>query len=106
SYCVGLAGSPDLKAAREVADFLGTFHREFTFTLQDGINALEDVIHHLETFDVTTIRASTPMYLMTRLIKATGSDLVRLTMTYDESNDTLIMSSAGFMSLGLSKGQC
>ncbi|KAF4749177.1 asparagine synthetase [Perkinsus olseni] len=76
SYCVGLAGSPDLKAAREVADFLGTFHREFTFTLQDGINALEDVIHHLETFDVTTIRASTPMYLMTRLIKATGVKMV------------------------------
>ncbi|KAF4665795.1 asparagine synthetase [Perkinsus chesapeaki] len=76
SYCVGLAGSPDLKAAKEVAEFLGTFHREFTFTLQDGINALEDVIHHLETFDVTTIRASTPMYLMTRLIKATGVKMV------------------------------
>ncbi|KAF4657996.1 asparagine synthetase [Perkinsus olseni] len=76
SYCVGLEGSPDVKAAREVAEFLGTHHREFTFTLQDGIDALEDVIYHLETFDVTTVRASTPMYLMTRLIKATGVKMV------------------------------
>ncbi|XP_026414695.1 asparagine synthetase [glutamine-hydrolyzing]-like isoform X1 [Papaver somniferum] len=76
SFCVGLEGSPDLKAAREVADYLGTVHHEFTFTVQDGIDAIEDVIYHIETYDVTTIRASTPMFLMSRKIKALGVKMV------------------------------
>ncbi|KAA0067313.1 asparagine synthetase [Cucumis melo var. makuwa] len=76
SFCVGLEGSPDLKAAREVADFLGTVHHEFHFTVQDGIDAIEDVIYHIETYDVTTIRASTPMYLMARKIKSLGVKMV------------------------------
>ena len=76
TFSVGLKGSPDLKYAKEVADFLGTVHHEFNFTIQEGIDALRDVIYHLETYDVTTIRASTPMYLMSRKIKATGIKMV------------------------------
>ncbi|KAM3256555.1 hypothetical protein ACQJBY_049165 [Aegilops geniculata] len=81
SFCVGLEGSPDLKAAKEVANYLGTMHHEFTFTvqhkaLQDGIDAIEDVIYHTETYDVTTIRASTPMFLMSRKIKSLGVKMV------------------------------
>ncbi|TVU27541.1 hypothetical protein EJB05_30160 [Eragrostis curvula] len=76
SFCVGLEGSPDLKAAKEVADYLGTVHTEFHFTVQDGIDAIEDVIYHIETYDVTTIRASTPMFLMSRKIKALGVKMV------------------------------
>lgn len=76
SFVVGLEGSPDLKAAREVADYLGTVHHEFHFTVQDGIDAIEDVIYHVETYDVTTIRASTPMFLMSRKIKALGVKMV------------------------------
>lgn len=76
SFCVGLHGSPDLKAAREVAEYLGTLHHEFHFTVQDGLDALEDVIYHIETYDVTTIRASTPMFLMARKIKALGVKMV------------------------------
>ncbi|XP_043807148.1 asparagine synthetase [glutamine-hydrolyzing] 1 isoform X2 [Manihot esculenta] len=76
SFCVGLEGSPDLKAAKEVADYLGTVHHEFHFTVQDGIDAIEDVIYHIETYDVTTIRASTPMFLMARKIKALGVKMV------------------------------
>ncbi|KMZ70781.1 Asparagine synthase (glutamine-hydrolyzing) [Zostera marina] len=76
SFCVGLEGSPDLKAAKEVAEYLGTTHCEFYFTVQDGIDAIEDVIHHVETYDVTTIRASTPMFLMSRKIKALGVKMV------------------------------
>ncbi|CAN1354613.1 Asparagine synthetase [glutamine-hydrolyzing] 1 [Linum perenne] len=76
SFCVGLEGSPDLKAAKEVADYLGTLHHEFHFTVQDGIDAIEDVIYHIETYDVTTIRASTPMFLMSRKIKAMGVKMV------------------------------
>ncbi|KAK7289835.1 hypothetical protein RIF29_03804 [Crotalaria pallida] len=72
SFCVGLEGSPDLKAGKEVADYLGTVHHEFTFTVQDGIDAIEEVIYHIETYDVTTIRASTPMFLMSRKIKSLG----------------------------------
>ncbi|CAI0387684.1 unnamed protein product [Linum tenue] len=75
-FCVGLEGSPDLKAAREVADYLGTVHHEFHFTVQDGIDAIEDAIYHIETYDVTTIRASTPMFLMSRKIKALGVKMV------------------------------
>ena len=63
-------------AAREVAQFLSTVHHEHTFTLEEGLDALQDVIYHLETFDVTTIRASTPMYLLSRKIKAQGVKMV------------------------------
>lgn len=76
SYCVGLEGSPDLKAARQVADYLGTLHTEFTYTVQEGLDAIPDVIHHVETYDVTTIRASTPMFMMARKIKALGVKMV------------------------------
>ena len=64
SFAVGLPGSPDLKAAQEVANHLGTVHHEIHFTVQEGLDAIRDVIYHIETYDVTTIRASTPMYLM------------------------------------------
>jgi asparagine synthase (glutamine-hydrolysing) len=76
SFSVGLKESPDLKAARVVADELKTVHHEFTFTVDEGINALHDVIFHLETYDVTTIRAATPMYLMARKIKCLGVKMV------------------------------
>jgi asparagine synthase (glutamine-hydrolysing) len=76
SFSIGLPNAPDAIAAREVADFLGTKHHTFTFTIEDGLNALTDVIFHLETFDVTTIRASTPMFLLSRKIKAMGVKMV------------------------------
>ncbi|KAH6899797.1 hypothetical protein B0T10DRAFT_394185 [Thelonectria olida] len=76
SFSIGLPGSPDNKAALEVAKFLGTRHHVMTFTIEDGLNALSDVIYHLETYDVTTIRASTPMYLLSRKIKAMGVKMV------------------------------
>eukprot|EP01027_Heterolobosea_sp_BB2_P001343 GEZU01002051.1.p1 GENE.GEZU01002051.1~~GEZU01002051.1.p1 ORF type:complete len:560 (-),score=192.23 GEZU01002051.1:61-1740(-) len=76
SFCIGLKGAPDLIAAKAVADFLGTVHHEFHFTVQEGIDALPDVIYHLETYDVTTIRASTPMYFLARRIKAMGVKMV------------------------------
>lgn len=76
SFAVGLEGSPDLAAAQKVANHLGTVHHEIKFTIQEGIDALTDVIYHLETYDVTTIRASTPMYLMARAIKAMGIKMV------------------------------
>ncbi len=76
SFAIGLEGSPDLAAAQKVADHLGTVHHEIKFTIQEGIDALKDVIYHLETYDVTTVRASTPMYLMARAIKAMGIKMV------------------------------
>ena len=76
TFAVGLEGSPDLAAARKVADHLGTVHHEMHYTIQEGLDALRDVIWHIETFDVTTIRASTPMYLMARRIKAMGVKMV------------------------------
>lgn len=76
SFSIGLPGAPDTKAAEGVAQFLGTKHHSFTFTLQEGLDALSDVIYHLETYDVTTIRASTPMYLLSRKIKAMGVKMV------------------------------
>lgn len=77
SFCIGLSrDSPDHIAAREVAEYLGTIHHEFLFTVQDGLDALEQVIWHLETYDVTTVRASTPMYLLSRRIKALGVKMV------------------------------
>lgn len=76
TFSIGLEGSPDLAAARTVADALGTAHHEFHFTVQEGLDALPDVIHHVETYDVTTIRASTPMYLLARRIRAMGIKMV------------------------------
>jgi asparagine synthase (glutamine-hydrolysing) len=76
SFSIGLPGAPDTEAAMEVAKFLGTKHHALTFTVEDGLNALSDVIYHLETYDVTTIRASTPMYLLSRKIKGLGVKMV------------------------------
>ena len=76
SFSIGLPGAPDAIAAQEVANFLGTKHHTLTFTLEDGLNALSDVIYHLESYDVTTIRASTPMFLLSRKIKAMGIKMV------------------------------
>ncbi|HIF84487.1 MAG TPA: asparagine synthase B [Flavobacteriaceae bacterium] len=76
SFAVGLAGSPDLKASKLVAEHIGSIHHEVTFTIQEGLDAIKDVIFHLETYDVTTIRASIPMYLMARVIKSMGIKMV------------------------------
>jgi asparagine synthase (glutamine-hydrolysing) len=76
SFAIGLDGSPDLAASRKVADQIGTVHHEVTFTVQEGLDAIKDVIYHLETYDITTIRASTPMYLLSRVIKSMGIKMV------------------------------
>jgi len=76
SFSIGIKGSPDLKAAKEVADFLGTVHHSYVYTIQEGLDAIKEVIHHLETYDTTTIRAATPMFLMSRKIKAMGVKMV------------------------------
>ncbi len=76
TFCIGLEGSPDAAAAREVAEHIGSVHHDFRFTVQEGIDALRDVIWHLETYDVTTIRAATPMLLMARRIRAMGIKMV------------------------------
>ncbi|EKO3925203.1 asparagine synthase B [Vibrio metschnikovii] len=76
SFAIGLEGAPDLKAAREVAEKIGTIHHEMTYTIQEGLDAIRDVIYHIETYDVTTIRASTPMFLLGRKIKAMGIKMV------------------------------
>jgi len=76
SFAIGLEGAPDLAAASQVAAHIGTVHHEFHFTVQEGLDALRDVIYHLETYDVTTVRASTPMYLMARRIRAMGIKMV------------------------------
>ena len=76
SFSVGLKGSPDLIAAQKVADYIGTIHHEIIFTIQEGLDAIKDVIYNLETYDITTIRASTPMYLMARVIKSMGIKMV------------------------------
>ena len=76
SFAIGLSGSPDLVAARKVADHIGTVHHEIHFTVQEGLDALRDVIYHIETYDVTTVRASTPMYLLARVIKSMGVKMV------------------------------
>lgn len=76
SFAIGLEGSPDLAASRKVADHIGTVHHEITFTVQEGLDAVRDVIYHLETYDVTTVRASTPMYMMARVIKSMGIKMV------------------------------
>lgn len=76
SFAIGLEGSPDLEAAAKVAKHIHTVHHEINFTVQEGLDAIRDVIYHLETYDVTTIRASTPMYLMARVIKSMGVKMV------------------------------
>ena len=76
SFAVGLKGAPDLVKAREVAKFIGTVHHEVNYTIQEGLDAIRDVIYHIETYDVTTIRASTPMYLLARVIRSMGIKMV------------------------------
>ncbi|MEM6270198.1 MAG: asparagine synthase B [Bacteroidota bacterium] len=76
SFAIGLRGSPDLAKAREVADHIGSIHHEVYFTIQEGLDAIREVIYHLETYDVTTVRASTPMYLLARVIKSMGIKMV------------------------------
>ncbi|GHT75737.1 asparagine synthase B [Bacteroidia bacterium] len=76
SFAVGLEGSPDLAAAQKVAEHIGTVHHEVHFTIQEGLDAIRDVIYHIETYDVTTIRASTPMYLLARVIRSMGIKMV------------------------------
>lgn len=76
SFAVGLKGAPDLAKAREVADYIGTIHHEINYTVQEGLDAIRDVIYYIETYDVTTVRASTPMYLLARVIKSMGIKMV------------------------------
>lgn len=76
SFAIGLEGAPDLAKARKVADHIGTVHHEIHYTVQEGLDALRDVIYHIETYDVTTVRASTPMYLLARVIKSMGIKMV------------------------------
>ena len=76
SFAVGLKGAPDLEKARLVADHIGTVHHEINYTIQEGIDAIRDVIYYIETYDVTTVRASTPMYLLARVIKSMGIKMV------------------------------
>ena len=76
SFCIGLEDSPDLAAAQKVADFLGTTHHNYHFTVPEALDAVSDAIYHMETYDVTTIRAGTPMFLIARKIKSTGVKMV------------------------------
>ena len=76
SFAVGLKGAPDLQKARVVADHIGTVHHEINYTIQEGLDAVRDVIYYIETYDVTTVRASTPMYLLSRVIKSMGIKMV------------------------------
>ncbi len=76
SFAVGLKGAPDLAAAKKVADYIGTVHHEINYTIEEGLDAIRDVIYYIETYDVTTVRASTPMYLLARVIKSMGIKMV------------------------------
>jgi len=76
SFAVGLKDAPDLSKAREVAEHIGTIHHEINYTIQEGLDAIRDVIYYIETYDVTTVRASTPMYLLARFIKSMGIKMV------------------------------
>ena len=76
SFAVGLKGAPDLAKAKVVADYIGTVHHEINYTIQEGLDAIRDVIYYIETYDVTTVRASTPMYLLARVIKSMGIKMV------------------------------
>ncbi len=84
SYSIGLESSPDLLAAREMARFLGTNHFEYVYSLEEGIDALRNTIYHLESYDITTVRASTPMYLLARRIRGNGTKVV---LTGDGSDE-------------------
>ncbi|MDE6159176.1 MAG: asparagine synthase B [Bacteroidaceae bacterium] len=76
SFAIGLKGAPDLAKAREVAEHIGTVHHEINYTIREGLDAVRDVIYYIETYDVTTVRASTPMYLLARVIKSMGIKMV------------------------------
>ena len=76
SFVIGLEGAPDLAAAKKVADYIGTVHHEIHYTIQEGLDAIRDVIYHIETYDVTSVRASTPMYMLARVIKSMGIKMV------------------------------
>ncbi len=76
SFAIGLKGAPDLIKAKEVADYIGTVHHEINYTVQEGLDAIRDVIYHIETYDITTVRASTPMFLLARVIKSLGVKMV------------------------------
>ena len=76
SFAVGLKGAPDLEKARKVAEHIGTVHHEINYTIQEGLDAIRDVIYYIETYDITTVRASTPMYLLARVIKSMGIKMV------------------------------
>lgn len=93
SFSIGLENSPDLLAARKAAHYLSTVHHEYVFTVQEGLDAIPDVIHHLETYDVTTVRASTPMYLLSRKIKAMGVKMV----LSGEGSDEVFGGTASYM---------
>lgn len=84
SFAVGLKGSPDLAAAKKAAEHIGTVHHEINFTVEEGLDAIRDVIYHIETYDVTTVRASTPMYLLSRFIKSMG---VKMVLTGEGSDE-------------------
>lgn len=93
SFCIGLEGSPDLESAKKVADFLGTEHYSFTYTVEDGIDSIPEVIYYTETYNNTTIRASTPMYLLARKIKSLG---VKYAIT-GEGADEIFGGKLGFL---------
>lgn len=84
SFAIGLKGSPDLAAAKKAAEHIGTVHHEIYFTVDEGLDAIRDVIYHIETYDVTTVRASTPMYLLSRFIKSMG---VKMVLTGEGSDE-------------------
>lgn len=86
TFCIGLPNAPDFAPARKVAEHIGSIHHEFHFTIQDGIDSLPKVIEHLETYDVTTIRASTPMFLLARKIKAMG---IKMTLSGEGSDEVM-----------------
>lgn len=84
SFCIGLEGSPDLHFARKVAEYHGFEHHSFTYTVEEGLDYIPEVIYHTETFNNTTIRASTPMYMMCRRIKALG---IKICLTGEGSDE-------------------
>ena len=83
SFAVGLKGAPDLAAARKVADHIGTVHHEINYTIDEGLDAIRDVIYFIETYDVTTVRASTPMYLLSRVIKSMDKEPITITVPFN-----------------------
>lgn len=85
SFAIGLKGAPDLAKAKEVADYIGTVHHEINDTMQEGLDAIRNVIYYIETYDITTVRASTLMYLLARVIKSIGIKMVLSGEGADES---------------------